>query len=127
MEKGRREARGARRGPVVNRHLPRAVEKLLEDRRDLVLLGRVLVAARVAHLVQRAPLRKLVAERDPILLDEHLKAGERAVVRVQNELGQGTQLRRPVPSAERRKSITQTRAMTRAGRHTRAGHHPSEQ
>ena len=85
MEKGK--ARGARREAAVNRHLPRAVEKLLEDRRDLVLLGRVLVAARVAHLVQRAPLRKFVAERDPILLDEHLEAGERAVVRVQNELG----------------------------------------
>ena len=77
----KREAR-----PTGNRHLPCAVQKLLEDRRDLVFLGRVLVAAGVAHLVQRAPLRKLVAERNPILLDENLEAGERAVVRVQNEL-----------------------------------------
>ena len=67
-----------------------AVEPLQEDGRALALVG---VGVGVA-----VPLRELVAEEEPVVVDEGAEAGERAVVGVEQELGEREDLGRAVPA-----------------------------
>ena len=70
-------------------YLPHTVDELKEHRGPV---GIVVLVVPEADAVA-----ELVPEAGPLLLDEDLEAGEGAVVGVQQQHGQGGQLRRPVP------------------------------
>lgn len=73
------------------RYLPNALEELRKDGRHF--LGNGLVLEHVAQT-----MRELVAEHEPILLDEHLETVNGPVVRVEEESGQSAHLRGPIPT-----------------------------
>ena len=82
-EKGLVELEGARK---LLRQLPHALEQLVEDWRALLE-----TLAPVAHDVRTA-LAELVAEREPLFLDEDLKAVYGPIVRVEQQAGECARL-----------------------------------